>query len=50
MELEDSYGRIGRRIAAPKGIGTLQTTNRVNSLGPLELSEAEPTNQNTYTG
>jgi hypothetical protein len=24
MELEDSYGRIGGRIATPKGIGTPQ--------------------------
>jgi hypothetical protein len=24
MDLGDSYGRIGGRIAAPKGIGTLQ--------------------------
>jgi hypothetical protein len=30
MELGDSYGRIGGRIAAPKGIGTPQETNRVN--------------------
>jgi hypothetical protein len=30
MELRDSYGRIRRRIVAPKGIGLHRKTIRVN--------------------
>jgi hypothetical protein len=38
MDLEDSYGRIGERIAGLKRIGTPQEDHRLNwSLGPLRL-------------
>ena len=47
LELGDSYGRIKRRIAGLKGIGTLEEDQE--SLGPLGLSETEPpTKEHTY--
>ena len=46
MELGDSYGRKGNRIAAPRGIGTIQEHH-----GPLGLSESEqPTKEHTRAG
>ena len=49
MELGNFYGRIGGRIAAPKGIGTPQEDQQ--SQLTLWLSESEPpTKEHTQAG
>ena len=51
MELEDSYARIGGRIAVPKGIELHRKTNKMNLPGLLGLSECEiSTKEHTLAG
>jgi hypothetical protein len=48
-ELRESMEEFGEGLRAWEGIGTLQETIRVNSLGPLGLSETEaPTKVHTW--
>ena len=42
MELKDSYGRMGERIAACKEVGLHRKIKRINLPGHLGLSETEP--------
>ena len=50
MEFGDSYGRIGGRISAPKGIGTPQEDQHSQLTWTIGTIRVWTTNSRTYTG